>query len=121
MRNVFQSFGIALLSTIVQTQTTVHTRVLEWNVRPDTMPGQFLEQLTIHLQLSNNLPDPTATVAAMQIMLGQITQQAAVLAFGDAYRVTFFAAVLAFFLGMLLPGKRTAAPRSPDEALAMGH
>ncbi|MBV9171625.1 MAG: DHA2 family efflux MFS transporter permease subunit [Chloroflexi bacterium] len=121
MRNVFQSFGIAMLSTIVQTQTTVHTTILEWNVRQDTMPGQFLNQLTNHLEVNNSLPDPAATVAAMEIMVGQITQQAAVLAFGDAYRVTFVAAVLAFFLGMLLPGKRSAAQRSPDEAVAMGH
>lgn len=120
MRNVFQSFGIAMLSTIVQTQTTVHTRLLEWNVRPDTMPGQFLGQLTSRLVQTASMPDAAATVAAMQIMVGRISQQAAVLAFGDAYRVTFIAAVLAFFLGMLLPGRRAAA-REPAEAMAMGH
>jgi hypothetical protein len=39
------------------------------------------------------------------MMLGQIGQQAAVLAFGDAYRVTFFAALLAILAAALLPGR----------------
>jgi hypothetical protein len=42
MRSVWQSFGIALLATVVQTQTVVHTAVLGWQVRPDTTQGQFL-------------------------------------------------------------------------------
>jgi len=42
MRNVFQSFGVAMLSTVVTTQSVVHSTILSWNVRPDTVPGQAL-------------------------------------------------------------------------------
>jgi DHA2 family multidrug resistance protein len=117
MRNVWQSFGVALLSTVVTTQTTVHSMVLSWDVRPDTMQGQALPQLSATLQQANGMTSAVADIAAMAMMLGQITQQAAVLAFGDAYRITFFAALLAFGLAALLPGRIKADPT----AMAGGH
>src|SRR5579864_1499451 len=117
MRNIFQSFGVALLSTVVTTQTTVHSMVLSWDVRPDTLQGQAMPQLSSTLQQAAGLTSPVADMAAMAMMLQQIGEQAAVLAFGDAYRITFFAAVLAFFLAMLLPGRIKVDPT----AMAGGH
>jgi hypothetical protein len=46
MRNVWQSFGVAVLATIVQTRTTVHTTQLAWQIRPDSPPGQALGLLS---------------------------------------------------------------------------
>jgi EmrB/QacA subfamily drug resistance transporter len=112
MRNVFQSFGVAMLSTVVTTQTVVHTVVLGWGVRQDTMAGQAVPQLTATLQQADGLNGVVANAAAMAMMLRQISEQAAVLAFGDAYRITFYAAVLAFFLASLLPGRIKADPTS---------
>ena len=117
MRNVFQSFGVAMLSTVVTSQTVVHSMVLSWDVRPDTMQGQAMPQLSATLQQSAGLNGQIADMAAMSMMLRQIGEQAAVLAFGDAYRITFFAAVIAFFLAMLLPGRIKADP----SAMAGGH
>jgi DHA2 family multidrug resistance protein len=117
MRNVFQSFGVALLSTVVTTQTTVHTTLLTWEVRPDTLQGQALPQLSMTLQQSTGLSGAEAHVAAMMVLLQHIVQQAAVLAFGDAYRITFLAAVAAFLLASLLPGRIKADPT----AFAGGH
>jgi MFS transporter, DHA2 family, multidrug resistance protein len=117
MRNVFQSFGVAMLSTVVTTQTVVHTTVLSWGVRPDTMQGQALPQLSVLLQQTAGLTTTLADAAAASMFLRQIGAQAAVLAFGDAYRLTFFAAVLAFGLAALLPGRI----RSDPTALAGGH
>jgi hypothetical protein len=37
--------------------------------------------------------------------MNQIAQQAAVLGFADAYRVSFVAALIAFGLALLLPGR----------------
>jgi hypothetical protein len=58
-----------------------------------------------------------ADLAAMSMMLHQIGEQAAVMAFGDAYRITFYAAVLAFFLATLLPGRIKTDP----SAMPAGH
>ncbi|MGH2458017.1 MAG: DHA2 family efflux MFS transporter permease subunit [Chloroflexota bacterium] len=111
MKNVSSSFGVAALATIVQTQSVVHTAVLSWQVRPGTMPGAAVSQFGALLQARANLSDSAAHLAGIQLMLGQIEQHAAVLAFGDAYRATFFAALLAIALATLLPGR--GAPVEP--------
>jgi len=105
MRSVWQSFGIAMLATVVQTQTTVHSAVLAWQVRPDTSQGQFLAQMAAGLQQQAPLSEAAANATAVALMLGQVAQQAAVMAFADAYRVSFAAALVAFLLSLLLPGR----------------
>src|SRR5262249_20175439 len=110
MRNIFQSFGVAMLSTVVTTQTIVHTTVLSWGVRADTMQGQLLPRVSEMLQQAAGLTSTVADQAAAMVVLGQIGQQAAVLAFGDAYRITFYAAVIAFCLASLLPGRIKTDP-----------
>jgi len=117
MRSVWQSFGIAMLSTVVQTQSVNHAQVLGWQVRPDTTQGQFLEQIVATLQQNAGLSEVGANATAATLMLSQIGQQAAVLAFGDAYRISFAAAIVAFFLAIVLPGRGVRA----DPAAAMGH
>jgi DHA2 family multidrug resistance protein len=119
MRSVWQSFGIALLATVVQTQTVVHTTVLGWQVRPDTTQGQFLAQLGAGVQQHTDLPAAASNAMAMAIVLGQIVQQGAVLAFADAYRISFVAAVVAFFLSLLLPGR--GATQMDPSAVMGGH
>lgn len=108
MRNIVQSFGVAMLSTVVQTQSTVHTAVLSWAVRPDTAPGVLFGQMAGTAQTQLGLSGVAAQAVAVTMMLGQIKQQAAVLAFADAYRITFFAAVLALVVAAALPGRLRA-------------
>lgn len=105
MRNVFQSFGIALLSTVVQTQQVVHAALLGWEVRPDTSQGALLGQLAGLLQVQAGLDPATASLTAISLVVGQIAQQAAVLAFGDAYRITFVAALVSIAAAFMLPGR----------------
>jgi MFS transporter, DHA2 family, multidrug resistance protein len=117
MRSVWQSFGVAMLSTVVQTQSVAHAQVLGWQVRPDTSEGQFLEQVVAMLQQNAGLSQVGANATAVALMLSQIGQQAAVLAFGDAYRISFAAAIVAFCMAIVLPGRGVKA----DPAAAMGH
>jgi DHA2 family multidrug resistance protein len=117
MRNVFQSFGVAMLSTVVTTQSVVHATVLSWDFRPDTMQGQAVPQLSSTLQQTAGLNSTVADMAALSMVLRQVAEQAAVLAFGDAYRITFVAAAVAFMLAALLPGRIKADP----SAMAAGH
>jgi MFS transporter, DHA2 family, multidrug resistance protein len=114
LRNIFSSFGIAMLSTIVATQSVVHTAVLGWQVRPDTTQGLFLSQASALLQQRVALPAGIADATVVSLVLGQIRQLAAVMAFGDAYRVTFVASLAAIALATLLPGRglRTGGPES---------
>jgi len=121
MRNIFQSFGIAMLATIVQTQTTVHMVTMSWQVRSDTMSGAALAVVSNLLQ-QRGVPAASATAAAIALVLGQIRQQASVLAFGDAYRVTFVASLVALGLATLLPAHGLSRTGSGGEpSMAMGH
>jgi EmrB/QacA subfamily drug resistance transporter len=116
MRSVWQSFGVALLSTVVQTQSVSHARVLAWDVLPWTSSGMFLSELVVSLEHAG-MSLAAAQASAAGVMLAQISSHAAVMAFGDAYRISFFAALVAFCLSLLLPREGVTA----DPAAAMGH
>ena len=70
MRGVWQSFGVAMLATLVQTQTLVHSAVLGWQVRPDTSQGQFLAQIGASLQQQAGMSGAAANVAAAALIMG---------------------------------------------------
>jgi DHA2 family multidrug resistance protein len=117
MRNIFQSLGIALLGSIQQTATISHTDELRRNVIPGSPGASMIQQIAS--ALLRDTPGLTRVAAQAQaglIVLGQIEQQAAVLAYGDAYRFTFYAALLAIGLSVLLPGR--LARREGAEAMA---
>jgi DHA2 family multidrug resistance protein len=119
LRNVFQSFGIALLGTVVQSQTAFHVATLSQNITPASTGGQFVGQVSLLLQLKDGLAATAAQAGALAVLIGQVHQQAAVLAFGDAYRLTFFTALLAILLSFLLPGR--GAVRADPSMMAGGH
>lgn len=111
-KNIFSSFGVALLATIVEARSIFHAAVLGWQVRPGTVSGAAVSQIDSLLQAHAHLATPAAHLAAIEMIVAQVRQQAAVLAFGDAYRVTFFAALLAIVLATLLPGRSVPIDRS---------
>lgn len=117
LRNVFQSFGVALLGTIVQTQAATHVALLSQQVTPMSPPSQFISQATALFRL-HGVGLPIAHAEALSVLLGAIEQQASVLAFGDAYRFTFFTSLLAILLSLLLPGRGAI---DADPSLAAGH
>lgn len=121
-RNIFQSFGVGLLGVIVQTQTVAHTATLSQQVTQTSEGGMFIERVAAGLQQATpGLSAALAQAQAQAIMMGQVVQQATVLAFGDAYRFTFFAALLAIALSLFLPdrARRAAAPASVEAEAPM--
>lgn len=125
MRNVFQSLGVALLGVIVQTQTVVHTAQLSQQVTSTSPSGMLLQQLTgTILRATPGISEAAARARAGAILIGQLTRQGTVLAFGDAYRLTFFAALTAIVLSAFLPGRRRRAAvpaRETDEVMVAAH
>lgn len=119
MRNVFQSFGIALLGTIVQTRTITHAEALSQQVTIASPSGLFVDQLGLLLQVRDGLGTAASHAGAVALMFGQIEKQASVLAFGDAYRFTFFAAIAALGLSLLLPGRGTI--KADPSLMSGGH
>jgi DHA2 family multidrug resistance protein len=125
MRNIFQSLGVALLGVMVQTQTVAHTAELTQQVTGESPGGMLVQQIATGLQhITPGISSAAALAQAKAIYMEQIVAQASVLAFGDAYRFTFFTALLAIFLSLFLPGRRrSAAPATveSEEAMVMAH
>jgi DHA2 family multidrug resistance protein len=123
MRNIFQSFGVALLGVIVQTQTVVHSAELSQQVTPASPSGMLLQQIAAEMaRATPGISQAAAHAEAGVLLMQELGQQAAVLAFGDAYRVTFFAALGAIALSVLLPDRLhrgAATPAADGEEVVM--
>jgi len=104
-RNVFQSFGIAILGTILTHRFNVYLDVSKSDLRnPATSLGQQFLQLVQTLQ-QRGLPEGAAQGAATGQLLKQIIPQDFIQGLNDAYLVTFWLAVVIIFLAFTLPGR----------------
>ncbi|HEY0755567.1 MAG TPA: DHA2 family efflux MFS transporter permease subunit [Ktedonobacteraceae bacterium] len=104
-RNVFQSFGIAVLGAILTNQlTNAQNTALSALHNPLTALGQQFVKLTQALQQSG-LSLAAANQAAAAQLLGSAYPQWFVQALNDAYTVTFWMALLTALLALTLPGR----------------
>ena len=113
-RNVFQSFGIAMLGTIFTHQFDAYNASTTSDLHnPHTSLGQQFIRLVQSLQ-QRGVP----TFAAPKAALGQLLGQHIPLNFNqgldDAYFITFWLSVATIFLAFTLPG------RPPKEAQTKG-
>ncbi len=97
-RNVFQSFGIALLGTIVANRYATY----QDNTLHQLLPGA-VQALT-----QRHLPMQAAVKAATGQIIGMHFAQNYVSALNDAYYVTFWLALASMFLAFTLPGRPRA-------------
>lgn len=120
-RNVFQSFGIALLGTILTHQVTVYQDAARADLtHPTTAVGQRFTHLVQMLQ-QRGLPMAAASKAAAGQILGSLAPHSFIQGLNDAYLVTCWLAVAAALLALTLPGrtKREALPtEEPPVSLA---
>lgn len=120
-RNVFQSFGIAVLGTIITTQFASYQKASVSDLRnPTTSLGQqFLHSVQVLMQ--QGLPSFAAQKAAMGQLIGKIFdprgpifQVNFITAINDAYWLTFWLSITTLLLAFTLPGR----PKMGDEAEA---
>ncbi|HLI09268.1 MAG TPA: DHA2 family efflux MFS transporter permease subunit [Ktedonobacteraceae bacterium] len=104
-RNVFQSFGIAMLGAIFTHQFSTYSAQTTSNLHnPSTSLGQQLLQLVQSLQ-QHGLPAAAAQAAAMGQLLAHYIPLDFNQALDDAYIVTFWLAVATILLSFTLPGR----------------
>ncbi len=109
-RAVSSSLGIAVLATLVQTQTLVHYGHLAEQVTPSSPLGQLFPQLqALFVSEGGNLI--SAQTAAIQTISGLVQEQSYVLAIQDAFTfslgVTFLAIIAVLFVSK---SRRRATP-----------
>ncbi len=120
-RNVFQSFGIAILGTIVTNQFTTSQQAAVNDIHnPATSLGQQLIQIEQTL-IQHGVSSLEAAKAAVGKLLAQIFDPQGPIfqlnfnsALNDAYFVTFWLAVATIFLALTLPGRPKLEKRSEN-------
>ncbi len=117
LRNVFQSFGVALLGTIVTHQVTSYQEAAR-NALSE--PASALGQQFIHLVqrlAQQGMPQAVAARAAAGQILGSLFPLHFLQGLNDAYTVTFWLAVASIFLAFTLPThpRRHQPERGKDE------
>ena len=130
-RNVFQSFGVGILGTIVTNQLAAYnTNTVNDLKNPATALGKLFistMQSILHT-LPPNLPAALAEKAAAGKAIAQIMAQQVplnfVTAINDAYWVTFWLSIASAILAFTLPGKprktKEAQQESPEQNVASG-
>ena len=131
MRFVVSSLAVAVMATVVQTQTSVHYSHLAEQVTPSSPMGMLIRSLQASFMLQG-ASSSAAYAAAIQEMAGFVQQQATVLAMQDAFRISLLltgvAILAAFFVRTRKPQPAAGKPSSgkpsskqkaaaPDEAL----
>ncbi len=110
LRFVVSSLAVAVIATLVQTQSAVHYANLAVQVTPSSQLGQLVPGLQA-LFMQKGAAAAAAYSAALQVISGLLREQATVLAMQDAFRVsvvlTLLGIVAAFFV-------RSRRPQGPD-------
>ncbi len=88
VRSVGSSLSIAILATLVQTQTSVHYAHLAEQVTASSRLGQLLPQLQ-ELLVARGTDVTHAYATAVQLLVGLVQAQSYVLAIQDAFMLTF--------------------------------
>ena len=107
-RAVSSSLGIAVIATLVQTQTQVHFGHLAEQVTASSRIGQLLPQLQAYF-VAHGAGMQAARTAALQVIAGLLQSQSFVLALHDAFVLTIFVIVLAIIATLFVRGSRRPA------------
>ncbi len=105
MRSVTSSFGIALLATLVQRQTSVHYAHLAEQITASSPLGQLIPRLQA-LFVTHGASAEAARRVALQVIAGLVRKQSYVLAIQDAFRLTLVFIVLTLIVMVFVRVKR---------------
>src|SRR5215471_12410568 len=104
IRFVFSSLGVAVLATLVQTQTKVHYTHLAEQVTPESQLGLVFSRLQA-LFLARGADLTSAHVAAVHQVIQLVERQAAMLAIQDAFWLSLLAMLVALIPVFFVPAK----------------
>lgn len=119
VRAVASSLGIAVLATLVQSQTQVHYVHLAERVTAGSSLGQLATRLQAAL-MARGADLASAKTAALQLLAQLVQRQSFDLAIQDAFTLTlvfvFFSVIATLFIGGKRQMLQTAAQEAQEEA-----
>jgi EmrB/QacA subfamily drug resistance transporter len=107
-RSVASSLGIAVLATLVQTQSQVHYAHLAEQVTASSRLGQLLPEIEA-LFVAQGMALSNARTAALQLIAGFVQLQAYDLAIQDAFRLTVVFVFLAIIATLFIRSRKRPA------------
>ncbi len=113
-RAVASSFGIAVLATVVQTQSQIHFGHLAELVTVNSPLGELVPRLQA-LLVARGADTASAYTAALLLIARFVQREAFVLALQDAFRLTIFVTGLAIIAVLFVRGTRRPQ-RIPEQA-----
>jgi len=113
-RAVASSLGIAILATVVQTQSQIHFGHLAEQVTASSPIGQLIPRIQA-LLVARGADTASAYTAALQLIGRFLQREAFVLALQDAFRLTIFVTCLAIIAVFFVRSSRRPQ-RIPEQA-----
>ncbi len=104
-RAVSSSLGIAIIATLVQTQTAIHFGHLAEQVTASSPIGQLLPKLEAYF-VAHGASMQAARTTALQLIAGLLQRQSFVLALHDALFLTLFVIALAIIATLFVRASR---------------
>lgn len=114
VRFVISSLAVAVIATLVQTQTSVHYSHLAEQVTATSPLGQLTLQLQA-LFASRGASLSTAYATAIQVVSGLVQRQATILAMQDAFRLSVVLTIGAIIASFFVRSRRAPAPTPQAE------
>ena len=130
VRFVISSFAVAVMATLVQTQTAIHYKHIADMVTPNSLLGQLVPRLQALFELHGASPS-AAYAGAILVISGLVRQEATVLAMQDSFRLSLVLALLAIVAAFFVRYRKPQAaaveekgavtePALEEEAAALG-
>ncbi len=119
LRFVTSSFAVAVMATVVQTQTSVHYSHLAEQVTPWSPLGMLVPRLQALFML-RGASASAAYTAAIQLLIRQLLQLATVLAMQDTFRLSLLLTVVAIVAAFFVRSHRPQPTAVPEKSLIKG-
>jgi EmrB/QacA subfamily drug resistance transporter len=130
VRFVISSFAVAVMATLVQTQTAIHYKHIADMVTPNSLLGQLVPRLQALFELHGASPS-AAYAGAILVISGLVRREATVLAMQDSFRLSLVLALLAIVAAFFVRYRKPQAaaveekgavtePALEEEAAALG-
>lgn len=110
VRSVASSLAVAILATIIQTQSKVHYSHLAEQVTPSSPLGQLLPRLQA-LFVSHGVSIAGARAGALQVIARYVQRQGYVLAIQDGFRISVGIILVAIIAVFFMRSSRRTAPQ----------
>jgi EmrB/QacA subfamily drug resistance transporter len=106
MRQLFGSFGTAMVVTILQSRQTFHTAILSQMVTPENVPLQQLMASARQLGAAQGMSDMQSQAMGVMLAAKQVAMSASVMGFDDVFRVTAVVTLLAIFPALFMKTRK---------------